>query len=554
MTTMMKTEIAARIAAMFSDVEFDRQQMHPYQNEGLQFLKDNPYSALFIDMGLGKTVTAGTLAVDLLDFDEMEEDEQILIIGPLRVATDTWPNEFRKWQHMAAHKVQVVHVDDDDPRINEARKRGYKLGMENASELFTSERQKAATAVATRHAAECRENIRQEYATSKARIHIISRDWVEWLVNFHRAKWPYRTVIIDESSGFKDHNTSRFKALAKCRNSTFANGKPFIRRMHLLTATPAAESYLHLFAQLFLMDGGKRLGKEIRNFQERYFTENKYTRKWKLRPGGEEDILDKIKDICMVMKAKDYLDQEDPIFAVRHVHMTAAEEALYRTMEKDMIVQLSDGSEIEAETAAALSSKLLQMGSGVLYETQLLPGQTEDDDHVKVKKVHQIHDHKIEMLKEIVEAAQGKPILVGYHFKSSLERLKRAFPKAVAMDATGKCIKDWNAGKIPMLLMHPQSGGHGLNLQKGGHNMVFFDIPWSLELYLQFIGRLARQGQKFRVLVQLLVCKGTLDETVVEALNSKGDAQEEMFKILQRMRNKLRKLKGKAPVPELEEI
>ena len=532
----------------FADVEFEREQMHVYQEEGLQFLKRNPYSALFIDMGLGKTVTAGTLAADLLM--ELEEDEKILIIGPLRVATDTWPNEFRKWRHLAAHKVCVVHVDDDDPRIAEARRAGRAAGRANSSALFTSEKAKEGEIWGTRWAAECKEKIRQEKANSRISIHIVSRDWVEWLVEHHKTKWPYRTVIIDESSGFKDHNTSRFKALAKVRNSKFISGRPLIRRMHLLTATPAAESYVHLFAQLFLMDGGKRLGMDINPFLERYFTENKYTRKWKLRPGGEADILDKIKDICMVMKAKDYLDQEDPIFATRGVHMTVAETKLYDQMRDEMVVQLPDGSEIEAETAAALSSKLLQMGSGVLYETQLLPGQTDDDDHVKIKKVHKIHDHKIEMLKEIVEGLQGKPILVGYHFKSSLARLKAAFPKAVAMDATGKCIKDWNAGKIPMLLMHPQSGGHGLNLQKGGHNIVFFDIPWSLELYLQFIGRLARQGQKLRVLVQLLVCIGTLDETVVTALNAKEDAQEEMFKILNRLRRQLAKARKK----EMEEV
>jgi len=212
-------------------------------------------------------------------------------------------------------------------------------------------------------------------------------------------------------------------------------------------------------------------------------------------------------------------------------------------------VTLDDGSEIVAETAAALSAKLLQMASGVLYETKFVPGKTEDDDHEKVHKIHRIHEHKIEELKLIVEEAQGRPILVGYHHRASKERLQKAFPQATLMDREGKCIKKWNKGEIPMLLMHPQSGGHGLNLQKGGHIIVFFDIPWSLELYLQFIGRLARQGQVHRVLVYLLVCKGTLDETVVEALGAKEDAQDRLFSILKKMRRKLRKLlKGRKSV------
>lgn len=511
------------IADKFRDAKLTRDQMHGYQDTAYDHMWNNPFSALFIDMGLGKTVTAATLAVDLLFL--LDNDDKILIIGPLRVATTTWPNEFRKWRHLAVCNTSLIHVDDDDPRLKAAAAKGRASARDGFA--LPSEVAKEAT----RAEAAMRETIRSDAAKSRASIHIISRDWIEWLVNFHGRKWPYRTVIIDESSGFKDHTTDRFKALAKVRNTP-----GLITRLHELTATPAAESYEHLFAQMFLMDGGQRLGKFITKYRERYFTHNKYTRKYTLREGGEDDVLAKISDICLVMKAADYLPMQEPLFVQREVVMSAGEEALYRQMENDMIVTLPDGTEIEAETAAALSSKLLQMASGVLYETQLLPGQTEDDDMVKVKKVHAIHTHKIDMLKQIVDEAQGKPLLIGYHFRSSLERLKKAFPKAVVMDKDGKCIKKWNQGKIPMLLMHPQSGGHGLNLQDGGHNIVFYDIPWSLELYLQFIGRLARQGQLHRVLVQLLVCRGTLDEAVVEALGTKEDAQEKMFKILKRIR------------------
>ena len=536
--------IRAAIRAQFAEVELHREQMHGYQNTGLAFLHENPFSGLFIDMGLGKTVTCATLVADLVN--EFADDDPVLIIGPLRVATQTWPNEFRKWSHLAHLGVSVIHVDDDDERVKQAFREGMAAGRANSNAMFASERDKEARAHATRMAAQKREELREAATNSKASVHIISRDWIEWLVGYWKARrrWPYKTIIIDESSGFKDHNSARFKALQTVRDQP-----GFIKRLHILTATPAAESYEHLFAQIYLLDRGKRFGRGITDFRERYFTENRYTRKWKLRPGAEKDILAKISDICLVMKEEDYLPRTPPLFVQRKVVMTPAQRELYLTLERDMVVTLDDGSEIVADTAAALSAKLLQMASGVLYETKLEPGQTDEDDHVKITKIHKIHEHKIEELKQIVEESQGKPILVGYHHRASKDRLMKAFPQATLMDREGKCIKKWNQGKIPMLLMHPQSGGHGLNLQAGGHIIVFFDIPWSLELYLQFIGRLARQGQKHRVTVFLLVCVGTLDEAVIEALTAKEDAQDMLFRLMKRMRSKLRKLlKGRKKV------
>lgn len=538
-------DFMAYIRSKFAEVELSREQMHDYQNTGLDFMKKNPFSALFIDMGLGKTVTSATLIADLLAELDPENDK-VLIIGPLRVATQTWPNEFRKWKHLAHLNLSIIHVDDDDERVKQAQRDAYKSRMASSTELFKSEKEKDARKWATGVAATMREQLRIACTTSSASVHVISRDWIEWLVGYwkKRGRWPYKTIIIDESSGFKDHNSGRFKAL-----QAVVDQPGFVKRMHLLTATPAAESYLHLFAQIYLLDRGKRLGKDMAHYKAKYFTENKYTRKWALRPDAEKEILAKISDICLVMKEQDYLPREEPLFVTRNVVMDDKQRALYLTLEKDMVVTLDDGSEIVAETAAALSAKLLQMASGVLYETKFVPGKTEDDDHEKVNKIHHIHDHKMEELKLIVEEAQGRPILVGYHHRASKERLRKAFPQATLMDREGKCIKKWNKGEIPMLLMHPQSGGHGLNLQKGGHIIVFFDIPWSLELYLQFIGRLARQGQVHRVLVYLLVCKGTLDETVVEALTAKEDAQDRLFSILKKMRRKLRKLlKGRKNV------
>lgn len=252
------------------------------------------------------------------------------------------------------------------------------------------------------------------------------------------------------------------------------------------------------------------------------------------------------------MKADDYLKLDKPTFIRRPVKLTPPVRALYDQMATDFIVTMDDGAMVEAETAAALSAKLLQMSSGVLYETYLAE-DAETDDMRKVKKVHHIHDEKIEELREIVDEADSEPILVSYHWKSSLERLKKAFPHAVQMDSDGKCVKDWNAGKIKMLLMHPQSGGHGLNLQKGGHLLVIFDLFHSLELFLQLVGRLARQGQKHPVMVYILTVLDTVDVTVAESLRNKEDAQDKLFAILRKQIRKVLQERRKTPVLALAE-
>lgn len=511
-----------RIRAKFARVVHRREDLHDYQAKiALPFLKENPFSALFIDMGLGKTITSLTLIADLLaEF----RYEKVLIIAPLRVAVGTWPTEISRWEHTAWLNYSLIHAFDDDPRVVAARKRAREFGRQEGLD------QKEVAKLVSRAETAEKERIRREAARSRASIHIISRDWVEWLVSFHGRTWPYRMVVVDESSSFKDHRSNRFKALKKVRNA-----EKLIERMHLLTATPAAESYEHLFPQIYLLDRGDRFGKSVTRFREQYFTWNPWAMKWKLRPGAETEILSKISDICLVMNAKDYLDVKEPVIVRRPIKLSEEQMKLYKRMEKEFVVSLPDGTEVEAETAATLTSKLLQMASGVLYET-IETVDPKTGDLVKSTKVHHLHDHKIEELRQIVEEAQGEPILVGYHFRSSLDRLRKAFPNAVVMDKGGKCIGRWNARKIPMLLLHPQSGGHGLNLQEGGHHIVFFDIPWSLELYLQFIGRLARQGQKDVVIVQLLTVVGTLDEVVAEALAAKEDAQERLFRILKGLR------------------
>lgn len=505
-----------------------RRNLHLYQEECVEFLLANPFSALFISMGLGKTISSLTVITELL---LSESTEKILVVAPLKVSTDTWPTEIGLWAHTAGVDFTLIRERDDDPRLAAARAAARTKARADAEywglpAIMTTDfvrwhEQRAETRE--------RRRIREDLARSPQRLHIINREQLEWLIYFWKGAWPYRTVFIDESSSFKDISTGRWKALAKVRRIP-----GLITRMHLLTATPAAETYEHLFAQIYLLDLGERFGKGITRFRERYFTQNRYTMKWKLRPGAEEEILAKIADICLVMKAEDYLDQRAPTFIQRSVTLSPEQTALYEQMRDEFVVTLPDGNTVESETAAVLSQKLLQMASGRLYETYL-DEDWETGDFKKIKRVHHLHDHKIEMLREIVEERQGEPLLVGYHFQSSLAALRNAFPKATVMDREAKCVKDWNAGKIPLLFVHPQSAGHGLNMQKGGRILVFYDLPWSLELYLQLIGRLARQGQTRQVLVMLLTATGTMDEVVWQALRDKDDAQEMMFVILKRL-------------------
>lgn len=517
----------ARIKNKFSQVTLSRDDLHHYQSvTAYQFLFSRPFSALFVDMGLGKTVTTATVIADCLNEFAYEH---VLIIAPLKVALETWPSELRRWSQLAPFNVSVIHARDDDPYVQGAVRRA-RLKARSVAEEFELPRDQTAKYVqyqAQKAATAAKMLLREQAAHSRATIHIVSRDWLPWLVNVYGKQWPYECVVVDESSGFKDHRSDRFKALAKIRRLPGA-----IKRLHELTATPAAESYEYLFAQMYLLDMGERLGKNITRYREHYFTYNKWTMKWKLRRGAGEAILSKIADVCLVLSAKDYLpDLPEPVIVERPVTLDADQLALYERMQDEFLVTLRDGSEVEAETAAALSAKLLQMASGVLYETQRLE-DWDTGDLTKVRKVHHLHDHKIDELQQIVEESQGQPLLIAYHFKASLARLKNAFPQATVMDRDGKCIQQWNAKKLPMLLVHPQSAGHGLNLQHGGHHLIFFDIPWSLELFMQTIGRLARQGQTHPVIVQLLVAVGTLDKEVRRALIEKSNMQEHLLRRL----------------------
>jgi SNF2 family DNA or RNA helicase len=535
----MSKTLSKEIRRQLAGVKLSRDEMHEEQELMLDFLHKTPYAALFAEMGVGKTITALTLAVDLLNCFEVK---RVLIIGPLKVACDTWPKEIAMWDHTAPFRFTLLREDDDDPRLAKARARARAFGMTEGLSREDTDRMTA------RAETQERERIRKDLANTKTQIHVINREAVTWLVNHHQGKWPYDLVIIDESSSFKDHAADRFKALAKVRKYPH-----LMKRVIELTATPTAEGYMGLWAQMFLLDRGERLGKNITAYRKSYFSFNRWSKQFEIRPGAEEKILKKIADITMIVRARDYGKEHVPKVIDRKLTLSQRVMGQYATLQDEFVLQLPDGESVSADTAVALSSKLLQLASGFVYDTKLLMDWDTEDIKL-VKKVHHIHDEKVAMLKEMVEALQGKPVLIAYHFKPSLVRLLKAFPGAVVMDPKGKCITKWNKGKIPILLVHPQSAGHGLNLQHGGHNIIMYDMPWSLENYKQLIGRLARQGQKFEVIVQRLICEGTMDEVVAKSLDKKDATQEDMFRMLRayiKARRKMMALVGQ-PLTKLD--
>ncbi|HFZ6496431.1 TPA: SNF2-related protein [Streptococcus agalactiae] len=430
-------------------------KLHEYQEYAKTWIVEHSHCGLLLDMGLGKTLT--TLAA----IDEIEnifcEGNKTLIIAPKKVADETWSAEIEKW--------------------------GFEFTY---SKVLGSTKK------------------RLEALEKEADIYIINRENVVWLVEYYKTKWPFTFVVIDELSSFKSSKSKRFRALRKVR--------PKIKRFVGLTGTPAPNSLIDLWPQIYLMDGGKRLETSQTKFKDRYFRPDKQNGpivySWALRPNAEEEIYQKIDDICISMKAKDFLKlppRTDNVVTIKLSDMKS-----YNQFEKDLVLELED-QEVTASNSAVLANKLLQMANGAIY----------DDE----KNVISIHDDKLEALETIVEESQGQPILVFYQYKHDLERLKKKFPQAEELTTVDK----WNSGKIPMLLCHPQSAGHGLNLQKGGHIIVWFGLTWSLEYYQQANARLDRQGQTEPVIVHHIVAENTVDEKVLRILQGKEKNQNALF-------------------------
>lgn len=363
-------------------------------------------------------------------------------------------------------------------------------------------------------------NEREVALKERADIYVINRENIVWLVNRFGVRWPFDMVVIDESSSFKNHQSKRFKALRSVR--------PLVRRLVELTGTPSPNGLMDLWSQLYLLDRGERLGKTIGEYRRNYFTPGYgsgfVTYVWNPLPNAQKDIEEKISDICVSMKSADYLELPPLIYNTVKVKLGDAMET-YKRLEKDFILQIGD-ADIVASSAAALSGKLLQLANGACYN--------EDGT------VTEVHDAKLEALKEVSALNEHKPLLVFYWFKHDLERLRKAFPKARTLD-NKKSIEQWNAGKIPMLLVHPASAGHGLNLQYGGNIVVWFGLSWSLELYQQANKRLHRNGQKHTVVIHHLVAEGTIDEQVMGALSKKKVTQDD---ILEAVKAKIEKYRG----------
>lgn len=508
-----------------------RGDMHAFQRRAKWFLYDNPRSFLFLDLGLGKTIICLSLLRDMMD---LGWQGKALVIAPLRVAKATWPDEIDEWEHLQDIPNTLIRAEDDDEDIKAAYNAEYRPRY--AKERFYGE----SPADSARYArgpgqkarAAAKEAKRREQALSDTCLHIINVERLEWLVEFwiarwksHRERWPYDTIFIDEATKFGIHNTLRFRALKKVLKR--------VKRMHLLTASPASEGYMKLFAMTYLVDQGERLGRNITAYRERHFNENEYTRKWTIKPGHDERIAEKIADITMRLDSNDYRhdlgDSSDWVPLRRGIKLSDDLMEHYWRFEETMFLHF-DTESIEALNGGALINKLLQFAAGAVYNES--------------KKIIPVHNEKIEALKELREELGNQPLMVCYWFKSSLDRLKKAFPNAVVMDKAGKCIKPWNEGKIDMLLINPGSAAHGLNMQKGpGHDVAFFDLVWSRELYEQVIGRVARQGQKQLVRVHHLLVLGSADEMVYDTLLDKGAGQERLFNFIRAMQMKIEKRK-----------
>lgn len=434
---------------------------HEYQSFATDFILSHPISAVFLEMGLGKSVITLSAIFDLC-LDSFLVCK-VLVIAPLRVARDTWPSEIKKWEHLKGLSYSVA-VGTEKERID---------------------------ALMTR-----------------STMYIINRENVDWLVNKSGIPFDFDMVVIDELSSFKSYGAKRFKSLLKVR--------PSVNRIVGLTGTPSSNGLMDLWAEFRILDLGQRLGRYITHYRNTYFTPDKRNAQvifsYKPLPGAEDKIYKQISDITISMKSIDYLKMPECIVNEVAVSLNEKEWNIYSEFKDDMVTKLGD-EEIDAVNAAVLSGKLLQMANGAVYDSE--------------NKTHIIHDKKLDALEDLIEGANGKPVLIAYWFKHDLERIKNRFP--VRQIKASKDIEDWNDGNIPIAVIHPASAGHGLNLQSGGSTLIWFGLTWSLELYQQTNARLYRQGQNETVIIHHIITKGTIDEDVMTALTRKEETQASLI-------------------------
>lgn len=438
-----------------------RKDLHGYQVCGVDFIHRRRKCALFLDMGLGKTAVALTAAADFLDNLLVSK---VLVISPLRVANTVWKQEAEKWDHLKDLKIQICTGSQEE---------------------------------------------RLEAFSKEADIYVINRENIPWMRK--KVKWKFDMVIVDESSGFKNPSSVRFKALKSVR-------KVLVSTV-ILTGTPTPNGLIDIWSQIFLLDGGERLGRTITNFRKRFFEQNWNGHGYMLRDEEEgEKIKSLISDISISMATEDYLELPDRIDIYETVILPEKAENQYREFEKEFLLSLENDVDIEAGSSAVLSGKLLQMCNGAIYDEE--------------RNTHEIHDLKISAMKEIIADNPGENFLVAYNFKSDLVRIMKAFPEAKVLSKSGIEVEQWNRGEIKILLAHPASAGHGLNIQHGGSVIIWFGLNWSLELYQQFNKRLHRQGQLKPVRIIHIVTEGCLDEDVLEALKNKASTQKDLLDYL----------------------
>ena len=435
---------------------------HNYQNYAKDFILAHKVSALFLDCGLGKTITTLT-AINELMYDSFEISK-VLIIAPLRVAQSTWKEEIEKWDHLNLLRYSIA-VGDEKERL--------KALKQNSD------------------------------------IYIINRENVDWLVTKSGINFNFDMLIIDELISFKSHTSKRFKSLLKIR--------PYFERVVGLTGTPSSNGLMDLWAEFRVLDLGERLGRYITHYRNEYFLPDKRNGavifSYKPQINAEERIYRRLADMTISMKSTEYLKMPELILNELEINLDEEDQMKYKKFKKEMVMTIQE-KEIDAINAASLSNKLIQLANGSIY----------DED----KKFYEVHNKKLDKLEEIIESANGKPVLIAYWFKADKERIEKRFK--VREIKTADDIKQWNMGMINLALIHPASAGHGLNLQSGGSTLVWFSLTWSLELYQQTNARLYRQGQKDTVVIHHLITKNTIDEDIMKSLKRKDKTQEALMR------------------------
>jgi SNF2 family DNA or RNA helicase len=451
---------------------------HAYQKYCINRAINEDVLGMMLDMGLGKTAITLTVINDL-KYNRFQVS-RALVIAPKKVAESTWSKEAAKWDHLSMLRISSV------------------LGSQAK---------------------------RIRALNTPADIYVINRENVPWLVEYYRNAWPFDMVVVDESSSFKSHKAKRFKSLTWVRDH--------ISRMIILTGTPAPNGLIDLWAQIYLLDQGQRLGKKITHYRERYFEPDQRDRNrvfsYVPKPGSEEAIHQLIGDICISMSAEDYLELPDCLQVTVPVKLDGKAQAIYTRMEREMLIEVEDAV-IDAGSAAVLTGKLLQLCNGAVY----------DEQHQAVE----LHSCKIEAFMELVEALQGQPAIVFYNFRHDLDRIKKALAGSglrVRELKTPQDEEDWNKRQIDILLAHPASSAYGLNLQDGGNQVIWFSLNWSLELYQQANKRLHRQGQKQKVIIHHLVVEGGRDQDVMAALEDKNATQASLLESLKVRIDKVKK-------------